>query len=267
MRTNRATDATPDAVPGALFLFAHQDDEYGVFHAIEDSLRRGRRVRCAYLTAGAAGSGPRRNAESLAALGALGVAPSDIVFAGDQLGIVDGTLPDNMAAAGAWLHAWLGSAGPVELICVTAWEGGHHDHDALHFLTVHAAEALGMRARLRQYSLYNAWRRRAPWFNVLTPLAANGPVERDTIDWHARARHLGLLRHYSSQWKTWLGLTPFVLWHYLRHGSQQLQAVDPARLAQRPHEGALYYEHRRFYTWPAMRANMDRWLARTAQPG
>ena len=254
----------PTDAGAALFLFAHQDDEYGVFHAIEDSLRRGRRVRCAYLTAGAAGSGPRRNAESLAALGALGVAPDDIAFAGDRLGIVDGTLPDNMAAAGAWLRDWLGAAartGPVELICVTAWEGGHHDHDALHFLTAHAAAALGLDARLRQYSLYNAWRRRAPWFNVLAPLAVNGPVEREAIAWRARARHLGLLRHYASQWKTWLGLTPFVLWHYVRHGTQQLQAVDPARLAGRPHEGTLYYEQRRFYTWEAMRARMDQWLA------
>lgn len=248
----------------ALFLFAHQDDEYGVFHAIEDSVRRGRRVRCAYLTAGAAGSGPRRNAESLAALGALGVAPDDIVFAGDRLGIVDGTLPDNLAAAGAWLRDWLRGAGQgarVELICVTAWEGGHHDHDALHFLTAHAAAALGLDARLRQYSLYNAWRRRAPWFNVLAPLAVNGAVEAEVIGWRARARHLGLLRHYASQWKTWLGLGPFVLWHYLRHGSQQLQAVSLARLAQRPHTGTLYYEHRRFYTWEAMREQTARWLA------
>jgi LmbE family N-acetylglucosaminyl deacetylase len=248
--------------PAALFLFAHQDDEYGVFHAIEDSLRRGRRVACAYLTEGAAGSGLRRNAESLAVLTAMGVDARDIVFAGDSLGIVDGSLPRHMAAAGRWLHDWLAGHGQVELICVTAWEGGHHDHDALHFLSAHTAQRLGLIGRLRQYSLYNAWQRKAPWFNVLAPLAANGAVERAAIGWGARLRHLGRLLRYPSQWKTWAGLFPFVLWHYLRHGSQQLQPVALERLAQRPHAGALYYEQRRFYTFEAMQQDMADWLAR-----
>jgi LmbE family N-acetylglucosaminyl deacetylase len=251
----------PDAAT-ALFLFAHQDDEYGVFQAIEDSLRRGRRVACAYLTEGAAGSGPRRNAESLAVLSAMGVAARDIVFAGDRLCITDGSLPRHMAAAGDWLRAWLQGFERVELICVTAWEGGHHDHDALHFLCAHAADSLGLLGRVRQYSLYNAWQRNAPWFNVLAPLAANGPVERAPIGWRARPRHLARLLRYPSQWKTWLGLFPFVLWHYLRHGSQQLQPVALARLDQRPHAGPLYYEQRRFYTYEEMRHNMADWLAR-----
>jgi LmbE family N-acetylglucosaminyl deacetylase len=251
----------PDA-PAALFLFAHQDDEYGVFQAIEDSLRQGRRVACAYLTEGAAGSGPRRNAESLAVLTGMGVAARDIVFAGDQLGITDGSLPRHLAAAGAWLRDWLGGHERVELICVTAWEGGHHDHDALHFLCAHVADRLGLLEQVRQYSLYNAWQRSAPWFNVLAPLAANGAVQRTAISWGARARHLGRLLRYPSQWKTWLGLFPFVLWHYLRHGSQQLQPVALARLAQRPHAGPLYYEQRRFYTYEQMRRDMADWLAR-----
>jgi len=246
----------------ALFLFAHQDDEYGVFHAIEDSLGRGRRVACAYLTAGAKGSAARRNAESMAVLTAMGVAAGDIVFAGDGLGIADGTLPANMAPAGDWLAAWLASWERVELICVTAWEGGHHDHDALHFLCVHLADRSGRLARVRQYSLYNALGRRAPWFNVLAPLALNGPVEREAIAWRARFAHLARLWRYPSQWKTWLGLFPFVLWHYLRRGDQQLQAATLARLAQRPHPGQLYYEQRRFYTWEAMQRDMRAWLAR-----
>lgn len=243
----------------ALFLFAHQDDEYGVYAAIAEQLRLGRRVACAYLTQGANGSAPRRNAESLAVLQAVGVAPQDIVFAGDQLGITDATLPDHLDAAGVWLQQWLGSFARVELVCVTAWEGGHHDHDALHFLTAHTAHALGLGAQLRQYSLYNGWRRSGPWFNVLAPLPDNGPVERSRIGWGARLRHLAWLWCYPSQFKTWIGLFPFVLWHYLRHGTQQLQAVGLARLAQRPHAGPLYYEKRRFFTWEAMQERTARW--------
>jgi LmbE family N-acetylglucosaminyl deacetylase len=149
----------------ALFLFAHQDDEFGVFQVIEDCLRQGMRVRCAYLTHGANGSAATRNAESLAVLGQLGVARDDIFFAGDQLGICDARLSRHMAAAGAE---------QVALVCLPAWEGGHHDHDALHVLGLHTAERLGLGGSVRQYALYNAFRCPGPFFRVMSPLAANG---------------------------------------------------------------------------------------------
>jgi len=66
--------------PSALFLFAHQDDEFGVFQKIMDEQRQGRHVYCAYLTDGAfAGqSSLRRNRESLTVLTKLGVQEEDI---------------------------------------------------------------------------------------------------------------------------------------------------------------------------------------------
>jgi LmbE family N-acetylglucosaminyl deacetylase len=251
--------------PAALFLFAHQDDEFGVFHAIEDSLRRGLRVRCAYLTHGAHGSAARRNAESLRVLARLGVDRGDVQFAGDQLGIGDASLPRHLDAAGAWLARWIAASGAVERIYVTAWEGGHHDHDALHLLALRTAAGLGLEARVRQYSLYHGHRRPGPCFRVLAPLAANGPVEQGTIPWRARWRYLGLCLSYPSQRTTWIGLFPFVLLHYLWHGRQELQRATLARLEQRPHPGALYYERRRFYRWEQFEDDMRRWLAR--QPG
>ncbi|MYM68833.1 PIG-L family deacetylase [Pseudoduganella sp. FT55W] len=248
--------------PVALFLFAHQDDEFGVFHAIEQCRLQGLRVCCAYLTHGAHGSAARRNAESLAVLAQLGVDQADVHFAGDQLGIVDASLPQHLDAAGAWLSSWIASYGQVQHIAVTAWEGGHHDHDALHFITVHTAQRLGLLAQVRQYALYNAHRLRSPWFRVLSPLAANGAVERARLPWRARLRYLRLCLSYPSQRMTWIGLFPFVLLHYLLQGSQTLQAASTARTAQRPHEGALYYEHRRFYRWEQLQRDTQDWLAR-----
>ncbi|MFS2137378.1 hypothetical protein ACCD07_15375, partial [Duganella sp. Dugasp56] len=95
--------------------------------------------------------------------------------------------------------------------------------------------------------------------------ARGGPTARAArARWggRPRPRHLARLLRYPSQWRTWLGLFPFVLWHYLRHGSQQLQPVALTRLDQRPHAGPLYYEQRRFYTYEEMRRNMADWLAR-----
>lgn len=250
-------DAT---APVALLVFAHQDDEFGVFAVIDDCRQRGQRVVCAYLTHGAGGSAARRNAESLRVLARLGVAAADVVFAGDLLGIADATLPRHMAPAGAWLARWMGGFDKVDLICAPAWEGGHHDHDALHFLTARTAHALGLGATLRQYALYNAWRCPPPLFRVLSPLAANGPVQRRPLAWGARLRYLRLCLQYPSQLGTWVGLFPFVLLHYALRGEQTLQPVTLERLAQRPHAGPLYYERRRFYTWQQMRHDMTTWL-------
>ena len=248
--------------PAALFLFAHQDDEFGVFHLIEECRRRGQRVACAYLTRGANGVGPRRNEESRRVLASLGVAADDIRFAGDELGIDDAALPESLEAAGAWIGRWFASFGSVGNIFVTAWEGGHHDHDALHALTVECARRLGLLPVVRQFALYNRYRCPGPLFRVLSPLAANGPVESFRIPLARRLAHLRLCLQYPSQARTWIGLFPFVLLHYLLSGRQAVQAVDPARLAQRPHAGTLYYEHRRFYRWERMCERLRAWQAR-----
>lgn len=244
-----------ETAPGAaLFLFAHQDDEFGVFQAIAASHRRGRRVVCAYLTAGRPerGLNARRERESRRVLGRLGVAADDIVFAGSLLAIDDGSLAERLPALAHWLRGWLAGFPHIDLICMPAWEGGHPDHDALHAGVVQVAREMDLLARLRQFSLYHAEACAAPFFKVLAPLAANGAVEASRIGWRDRLRFLRLCLAYPSQWKTWIGLFPFVALHYALRGVQDLQAVAPARLRQRPHEGALYYEQRRFYTWRQM---------------
>src|SRR5215467_13204475 len=46
--------STLTMVPATLFLLAHQDDEFGVFFEIEDTLANGGRAICVYLTDGGA---------------------------------------------------------------------------------------------------------------------------------------------------------------------------------------------------------------------
>lgn len=245
----------------ALFLFAHQDDEFGVFAAIERCVRAGHSVRCAYLTHGANGTAARRNAESLRVLAQLGVPARQVAFAGDQLGIEDARLPPRMGDAARWIGAWLDAAGDIAAIHVTAWEGGHHDHDALHAATCHAAAARGLLPLLRQYALYHADGLPGPLFSVLSPLAANGVPQRAPLSWAARWRYLRLCTQYPSQRMTWIGLLPAVLLRYLLQGQQCLQPVTPARLAQRPHAGPLYYEKRGFYRWEQLQQDLRRELA------
>ncbi len=248
-----------DAV--ALFLFAHQDDEYGVYQELATCRERGMRVRCAYFTDGAASgvSAATRNAESVAVLAQLGVARDDIFFAGETLGIPDAGLPQHLERAGEWLRNWFASQGEIGAVYVMAWEGGHHDHDALHALAVQIAHERGELARVRQFALYNGARIMPPFFRTLSPIVENGPVESRRLSWPMRLRCLRWCLSYPSQYKTWIGLFPFAMWAYLVVGKQSLQAVSLARTLERPHAGTLYYEHRRFYTWPQMQEKLSAW--------
>ncbi len=249
-----------------MFLFAHQDDEFGVYPLLEQCRRHGQRVRCAYFTDGAASgvSAATRNAESVAVLTGLGVAADDIAFVGDVLGIADAALPHHLDAATQWLRDWLAHLGDIDAMHVPAWEGGHHDHDALHALAVQVASERDLLARTYQFALYNGARIPAPFFRTMSPLPENGAASAERISWPMRWRCICMCLSYPSQRGTWIGLFPFALWYYLTQGVQSLQAVSLARTFQRPHAGALYYERRKFYTWDRMQERLSAW--RTTLP-
>lgn len=244
--------------PPAVFLFAHQDDEFGVFHRIEQCIRNGQRVHCAFLTDGAyrRASAEQRNRESLAVLMRLGVRREDVAFAGAQVGIRDGALPECMRSAYAWVQCWLAAIGTIDFLHVPAWEGGHQDHDALHALGVILAHEQGWLDRVRQYPLYHGFRCPHPLLRALVPLDANGPVLSERLSLRARLRYLRLCLAYPSQLNAWLMLFPLVAWHYAARGSQDLQPASLQRLAEPPHPGALYYERRAFYCWQRMRERL-----------
>lgn len=243
----------------ALFLFAHQDDEFGVYQAIIDEIDKGREVYCAYLTNGDFGgiSPIRRNQESLDVLSKLGVPKQNIHFAGSDLHISDGCLPDNLIAASNWIHQWFHTFEDIKSIYVTAWEGGHQDHDALHALTVSIAQDISILPCVRQFSLYNSDRCPGILFRVFHPLLQNGVVTNRKIPFVSRFSFLIFCLSYPSQVKTWIGLFPFVIFHYFTNGKQQLQTTSIERISQRPHEGELYYEKRGFFTWEKMSSSIS----------
>jgi LmbE family N-acetylglucosaminyl deacetylase len=243
-----------------LFLFAHQDDEFGVFQRILDELDTGAKVVCAYLTSGTVGgrSTKERNEESLAVLRRLGVHDDNVLFIGEQLKIDDGTLVHRMDAAANWLKSWVDSCAALFRFYVPAWEGGHPDHDSLHAVGVAVANRAGLLRSARQYSLYNGYKRSGPLFNVMRPLPMNGPIELVPVPWAHRGAFLRHCLSYPTQRKTWIGLFPFVLAHYLVGRGDAVQGVSYERVMSRPHEGPLYYERRKFCTWPELSANVAR---------
>lgn len=237
----------------SLFLFAHQDDEFGVFAQIEQELRIGQRVYCVYVTDGAANSNPDlRDAESLAVLRKLGVLSDDVFFIGRQLGIVDGELHSSISIFSDWLQSYVNSSQIFDNFFVPAWEGGHPDHDLVHAITVELLMSKKVGQRIWQYPLYNGRNCIGPFFRILSPLPENGSVSSFHISWRDRLRYLILCLCYPSQWRSWIGLFPFACVHYLCSGTQKLQHVDRSRLTEPPHRRPLYYERRGFLDWPTL---------------
>lgn len=247
--------------PVVLCLFAHQDDEFGIFQKIIDEREKGHRVCCAYLTNGDMGTGisRRRNFESLSVLRQLGVQEQDVFFIGDLLSIPDAKLIEHLESAANWIRKWFSSFSQVSSIYVPAWEGGHHDHDALHAITVMISKESDLLSCVRQFPLYNGYGCVGPLFRVCAPIPLNGTVEKINTPWINRFQFLRYCLSYPSQAKTWMGLFPFVVFHYLVSGKQLLQPVSVARIQHRPHNGKLYYERRGFSTWEEITDRLSKW--------
>ncbi len=152
----------------ALFILAHQDDEYFAAPWILDELSRGNAVACAYLTDGGSRTDPAvRNKESLDGLGALGVPNSNVVFIGGDKEIPDGQLMHHMTKAHAALDEWLNERHfSVTRIYAPDYEGGHPDHDASHIVAAAVARSLNITDSW-SFAMYNAYRCPRPLFRVL----------------------------------------------------------------------------------------------------
>lgn len=233
----------------ALFLFAHQDDEFAIFAAIEDCVRSGYEPICLYLTNGNFGGQDIgcRNQESLDVLQRLRVKEKNIFFVGQLASIPDGTLYRNIdLALSAVADVINSSEKPIRRIYVPAWEGGHQDHDAAHLIGYSIGQKFGILNHSWQFSLYHG--KGLPWlfFRVMKPLKENGPVYNRHVPLSKRLKYLRLCLTYQSQLKSWVGLFPFVAFNYLFLGKQKLQSLTTRQCCVRPHQGPLLYERRGF---------------------
>ena len=251
----------------ALFFFAHQDDESGVFQKILDELSIGRNVSCVFFTTGVSKGRDAsiRNSESQSVLTKLGVSKEDIYFVGDEVGISDGDLINNIQNATTWLEQFLLENPAIASMYIPSWEGGHPDHDILHAISVVVSQKYNLLDATRQYSLYNGYQCFGPLFRTIFLLKENGQVESEKLRWSNRFRFLGFCLQYPSQLKTWIGLFPMMFLHYIFWGTQNLQKVSIKRILERPHSGMLYYERRKFSSYEKVSKKINENLRNLAQ--
>lgn len=254
-----------------LFLFAHQDDEIGVFHEIAECKRIDGQVDCVFITNGAwAGvTSERRNAESRKTLRALGLTDREFTFLGTTLSIPDGVAVEYLErcfqALCQFIEVRKTNGAAIDRIVMHAWEGGHQDHDSVHLLGVALAARYGLMGRSWQFPLYRRPERRfSKSFGA--PLPANGRAEVVHIPLSRRITGLRLLANYSSQKRVILRLLPHVLRHYLIGGVQLLQPVSALRVDEAPNTPPMLYEDWHLYTYARFRKNADPFIERHIRP-
>ena len=235
----------------SLFIFAHQDDEIGVFSELHRLVSSGDTIIVVYLTSGTPSGevSDIRNCESVSVLTKLGIPQENIYFLGSELGIPDGKLSNYIVLALQSIMKWLIKNKLPQRIYFPAWEGGHQDHDAVHLVGIALGKRLEILEQCFQFPLYTGYHLPSILFRLFLPIPENETVFLSKIPWNRRIKFITYCLSYPSQWKTWIGLFPFFLIHYIFKGTQVLQPVSLKRISQRPHSGMLLYERRGFYSY------------------
>jgi len=244
-----------------VYVFAHFDDEYAALPLLLEGVRRGRDQHFLYVADYPSDAvRETRHAETKALMAHLGIEPRRATHVGRGTGAFAGAVHLALPQAYAALEAAVARIGPVERFIVTAWEGGHMDHDACALMTSRLARALG-NPPVEEISLYNGLGLPGPLFRAGAPLPQNGPMRRipsAPADW---LLWMLAVRFYRSQATTWVGLWPTMFWTYARRGFC-VQRMEHARVLERPHPGPLLYERRYKQPYEGVRAAADDFLAR-----
>lgn len=228
----------------ALFVLAHPDDEFFCLPLIDAEVRGGRSVHVVYLTDG----GPlaaTREAESLGVLQSRGVRAEQVRFIGRERHWPDGALHRHVDEARSWLREHVPGLGRCARVYVTAYEGGHHDHDCSYGVVASLmAEGAFGEATCLQFPLYTGRGLTGALFQCMAPIPENGAILTHRLGRREAFSCWRTSIAYPSQWKTWIALAPASMPAYLARRSITVQRVDAARVRVPPHEGTPYYSRR-----------------------
>lgn len=192
----------------SLYIFAHQDDEVFALPAIIEDLALNVQVHCVYTTNGGFYKvDPKvRNLESLKVLSRTGVSEAHIRFAGTELEIPDGSLHRHIKKITSYLLTEYAEM-RFTSIYVTAWEGGHHDHDVTFAIGRQLSLIWGTK-NFWQFFLYNG--EATPWklFRVAKPNKNSSKLRKIKLTWHRKWSTLLSVFQFRTQIKTWVVLFP-----------------------------------------------------------
>jgi len=244
-----------------VYILAHFDDEYFAYPLVTAAARSGVEQYFFFVADYAEQeTAERRYAETRDFLEGVGIDPERAVHVGRGTGAIDGGVHRALDVVYAALSRAVAEVGAVERIVVTAWEGGHVDHDSCALLAARLAGEVGD-PPVEVISYYNGAGVPGPLFHCGRPLAENGPVQQRRLTPGEWLRWMAAVRYFPSQAGTWLGLWPMMFAGYARRG-YATQRLDMARIRERPHAGRLFYERRFKVPYQEVAAARDAFLGR-----
>ncbi|MFA0049349.1 PIG-L family deacetylase [Vibrio sp. 10N.261.51.F11] len=226
---------------------AHQDDEFFCIPQIRSDIESNIDVLIIYLTNGdgAKALPEERNRETLTVLTDLEVNSDSVVFLGTDLSISDGQLYLNMNRAFNGLKNIIQDK-TISSVYFPCYEGGHQDHDAISWLVSKLITTETVNCF--QFPLYNGYNICSPLFRVMKVMDTQ---KKSKISFKFNFLDLKYLLAYKSQKKTWLGLSPFILFRLLLSSKISLVTFEDCYLSNKPHKGKVLYERRTNVTYNA----------------
>jgi len=233
------------------YLFAHQDDEFGVFIKLKEDIKK-YDTYIFYLTKGTNKKlnklkPTNRDKESLKTLVKIGLSKKNIFFLGREFQIDHNKLYLNLNFIFKKLMQKINIIGKPNMIISHSWEGGHEDHDACNLIARKFAHKFKILDKSFEFSLYNSYKSSFFYYRVFNPIKKGGKKYKTNL--RTRLFLIFLLFNYKSQIKTWIGLYPFIIYHYLFKGYNFIENLNSSLFIKRPHKNVLLYEKRKSCTF------------------
>jgi len=235
----------------SLLIIPHQDDEIFILPYLIKLIRDGHKVVVIYLTNGkyANHSVYIRRKESCDVLKSVGINSQDIKFVGENLNIRDGEVINNLNILSVELFKIIMQYGEdLSEILTPAWEGGHHDHDATNFIVNYVALKMSKARQVCQFYTYNAHGVRHPFYRVMHSIKPSDLVKPFKFSFYDGLRTLFCIRHYKSQYFSFIGLAPELIYRLIFIRNLELDYNLPD-FDIKPHDGGLFYENRKRFNF------------------
>jgi len=223
-----------------LFLFAHPDDDVLIAGTMRMLLTRGAEINAAWVTSGDfLGQATIRQRELARATEILGLESARVHL----LGFPTLKLLSDLSQCVERVQRLMEETEP-EQVFVTAFEGGHPDHDATNFMAYEANRRWHGGAKLFEFPLYNGTGSAWHWWWRVNAFPDGGPaVLYNRLDEDAvRCKHM-MMSTYSSQW---MYMIPARLASSHRRMKEIGEPYRPCPAdrdhAIPPHDGRLNYE-------------------------
>jgi len=237
-------------VKNSIFIFSHQDDEFGLYNIIEKQIEEKKNIIIIYLTSGYNISinkfrFSKRDKESLMVLLNLGVKKKNIYFIGRKLNIKIYDLYKHLNIVYNHVNLIIKKLKNKSLIFTHAWEGGNEDHDACYVIVKKIILKNKNILSYYQFSQYHGHKTFFLPFKIQEHFQSNTKLFHIKINFTKKIKYIRYLFSYVSQKYLWLPVYPFIILKILSNNYGKLIEIDKNSLVKKPHKGKLLYEKMR----------------------